>query len=259
MVSFASSRLSRSCPLSPVLGFLSFEIFDFSFFSTSDPKSLPWMLPNRGKSYDVVSFAAQEPDATVLLPSGSESKVVGKISRRVCLVHYPEPGELEKPSRPSLSKLSAGGLHGESFLPQKSGWSMLQEDSMLGKSDTCENITEGSSRRGISELSTLERNERLRSSDMTTEISHGITTPSRSSKERSSVSGTSSLKGHSSKHSKRRQVDSPSPTEEPTRSADQSTRDSGWEGRSSISSFGNSDHSHEEKSKKKKKKMKVEE
>ncbi|XP_058102876.1 mediator-associated protein 2 isoform X3 [Magnolia sinica] len=177
-----------------------------------------------GKSYDVVSFAAQEPDATVLLPSGSESKVVGKISRRVCLVHYPEPGELEKPSRPSLSKLSAG-----------------------------------SSRRGISELSTLERNERLRSSDMTTEISHGITTPSRSSKERSSVSGTSSLKGHSSKHSKRRQVDSPSPTEEPTRSADQSTRDSGWEGRSSISSFGNSDHSHEEKSKKKKKKMKVEE
>ncbi|XP_058102877.1 uncharacterized protein LOC131246602 isoform X4 [Magnolia sinica] len=145
-----------------------------------------------GKSYDVVSFAAQEPDATVLLPSGSESKV-------------------------------------------------------------------GSSRRGISELSTLERNERLRSSDMTTEISHGITTPSRSSKERSSVSGTSSLKGHSSKHSKRRQVDSPSPTEEPTRSADQSTRDSGWEGRSSISSFGNSDHSHEEKSKKKKKKMKVEE
>lgn len=28
-----------------------------------------------GKSYDVVSYAAQEPDATVFLPSSSESKV----------------------------------------------------------------------------------------------------------------------------------------------------------------------------------------
>ncbi|XP_072995946.1 uncharacterized protein [Typha latifolia] len=52
-----------------------------------------------GKSYEVVSFAAQEPDATVFLASGSESKVdipVGKVSRRVCLVRYPEPKELEK-------------------------------------------------------------------------------------------------------------------------------------------------------------------
>lgn len=28
-----------------------------------------------GKSYDLVSFAAQEPDATVLLPTSSEAKV----------------------------------------------------------------------------------------------------------------------------------------------------------------------------------------
>ncbi|KAL6627638.1 hypothetical protein ACP70R_031364 [Stipagrostis hirtigluma subsp. patula] len=64
-----------------------------------------------GKSYDLVSFAAQQPDATVFLPSGSETKAVGKISRRVCLVRYPEPEELEKPSfgtRTPSSKKSAG-------------------------------------------------------------------------------------------------------------------------------------------------------
>ncbi|PSR84601.1 Mediator-associated protein [Actinidia chinensis var. chinensis] len=49
-----------------------------------------------GKSYDVVSFKAQDPNATVFISSASESKIVGKISRRVSLVHYPEPSELEK-------------------------------------------------------------------------------------------------------------------------------------------------------------------
>ncbi|XP_015688191.1 mediator-associated protein 2 [Oryza brachyantha] len=64
-----------------------------------------------GKSYELVSFASQQPDATVFLPSGSEAKAVGKISRRVSLVRYPDPEELEKPSYGSLtpsSKKSAG-------------------------------------------------------------------------------------------------------------------------------------------------------
>lgn len=64
-----------------------------------------------GKSYELVSFAAQQPDATVFLPSGSEARPVAKISRRVCLVRYPEPEELAKPSFGSLtpsSKKSAG-------------------------------------------------------------------------------------------------------------------------------------------------------
>ncbi|KAF3323571.1 mediator-associated protein 2 [Carex littledalei] len=50
-----------------------------------------------GKSYEVVSVGAKEPDATVFLPSESEATVVGKISRRVCLVRYPDPKELAKP------------------------------------------------------------------------------------------------------------------------------------------------------------------
>lgn len=62
-----------------------------------------------GKSYDLVSFAAQEPDATVFLPTSSEAKVVGKISRRVCLRHYPEPDELEKPSFSNLNLSSQRG------------------------------------------------------------------------------------------------------------------------------------------------------
>nr|CAD1836682.1 unnamed protein product [Ananas comosus var. bracteatus] len=64
---------------------------DFSF-------NFSWM-----ESYELISFQAQEPDAAVFLSSGSESKVVGKISRRVCLVHYPEPEELEKPGFGALN------------------------------------------------------------------------------------------------------------------------------------------------------------
>ncbi|KAL5226392.1 hypothetical protein ABZP36_014657 [Zizania latifolia] len=66
---------------------------------------------DEGKFYDVVSFAFQQPDATVFLPSGSEAKAVGKNSRRVSLVRYPDSEELEKPgfgSRTPSSKKSAG-------------------------------------------------------------------------------------------------------------------------------------------------------
>ncbi|XP_010520274.1 PREDICTED: mediator-associated protein 2 [Tarenaya hassleriana] len=47
-----------------------------------------------GKEFDLVSFSSQDVGATVILPSGSESKIVGKISRRVSLVRYPEPSEV---------------------------------------------------------------------------------------------------------------------------------------------------------------------
>ncbi|WMV44456.1 hypothetical protein MTR67_037841 [Solanum verrucosum] len=51
-----------------------------------------------GKSYEVVSCRAQDPDAVVFLPSESEPKIAGKISRRVSLIHYPEPSELKQNS-----------------------------------------------------------------------------------------------------------------------------------------------------------------
>ncbi|GAB4841914.1 hypothetical protein Ancab_011870 [Ancistrocladus abbreviatus] len=49
-----------------------------------------------GKDYKLVSISAQQPEATVFLSSSSGSKMVGQISRRVSIVHHPEPNELEK-------------------------------------------------------------------------------------------------------------------------------------------------------------------
>ncbi|KAL0747064.1 hypothetical protein Bca101_029066 [Brassica carinata] len=47
-----------------------------------------------GKEVEFVSFASQDADATVIIPSQQESTIVGKISRRVSLVRFPKPKEL---------------------------------------------------------------------------------------------------------------------------------------------------------------------
>ncbi|KAJ0238297.1 Mediator-associated protein 2 [Hirschfeldia incana] len=47
-----------------------------------------------GKEVELVSFVSQEGDASVIIPTENESKIVGKISRRVSLVRFPEPEEL---------------------------------------------------------------------------------------------------------------------------------------------------------------------
>ncbi|CAI9787050.1 unnamed protein product [Fraxinus pennsylvanica] len=59
-----------------------------------------------GKSYEVVSYKFQDPDAMVFLSLASESKFAGKISRRVSLVHYPEPSELQKHNSINLKEMS---------------------------------------------------------------------------------------------------------------------------------------------------------
>ncbi|KAK1410010.1 hypothetical protein QVD17_36542 [Tagetes erecta] len=58
-----------------------------------------------GKSYDVVSFAAQEPKATVFLSTAEDSKILGKITRRVSFVHYLEPSEVPKDDTKRLKQL----------------------------------------------------------------------------------------------------------------------------------------------------------
>ncbi|KAJ0841261.1 putative mediator-associated protein 2, plant [Helianthus annuus] len=58
-----------------------------------------------GKSYDVVSFAAQEPKATVFLSSAADSKILGKITRRVSFAHYLEPSEVPKDDTKRLKQL----------------------------------------------------------------------------------------------------------------------------------------------------------
>ncbi|KAF8408517.1 hypothetical protein HHK36_007673 [Tetracentron sinense] len=163
-----------------------------------------------GKTYDVVSFAAQEPDATVFLSSASETKVVGKISRRVSLVHYPEPSELEKPNSNHLNRIY-----------QRS----------IGTSYTNTSHIFSTPTRGIKQ----------RSSHSASGMSHGITTSKNSSRKRSSLSEV----GEPSKHHKQRGVD------EPLVSLDQSTQNSGREGRSDVTSSGSFEHSHKRKSKRK--------
>ncbi|KAI3464541.1 hypothetical protein Pfo_021204 [Paulownia fortunei] len=52
-------------------------------------------------SSEVVSFKSQGPEATVFLSSASEAKI---ISRRVSLIHYPEPSELQRRNNLNLSR-----------------------------------------------------------------------------------------------------------------------------------------------------------
>ncbi|KAJ4720341.1 mediator-associated protein 2 [Melia azedarach] len=61
-----------------------------------------------GKVYDVLGYDSPEPDATVFLTSASEPKSVGKISKRVSLVHYPEPKELEEVNARQSYAISSG-------------------------------------------------------------------------------------------------------------------------------------------------------
>ncbi|KAL5979683.1 hypothetical protein ACLOJK_019594 [Asimina triloba] len=148
---------------------------------------------------------------------------VGKISRRVCLIHYPEPGELEKPGRPGFSRQMSSG----SSLKGRSGVSSVVQ--MQRSSET------------INKMQT--------SSEMRNESSPG-TTPTHSSKKKSSLSDTSSAKQQ--KSSKRNYVGDSQLLDLFTEAADQGTQDSGQQ--SAPASSGYTDHSHEGDSKKKKKK-----
>lgn len=77
-----------------------------------------------GKSFELVSFASKEPDATLFMPFDSESKVVGKTLRRVCLVRCPEPSDFEKPK--SRASYKPGGTTGmPSFLTPSKGTSRV--------------------------------------------------------------------------------------------------------------------------------------
>ncbi|XP_028057581.1 mediator-associated protein 2-like isoform X2 [Camellia sinensis] len=160
-----------------------------------------------GKSYDVVSFNAQVPNATVFLSSASESKIVGKISRRVSLVHYPEPSELQKQNT----------NHQKQMYQRSSGTSL-------------------------------------------TNSSHHFATQTQSTRPRSPKSaGSNAASMHSSKYlSSLSEVGEPSKPsqsrhiEEPTRSMDQSTQDSGH-GHSVVTSSGSLEQSNDRKSRKKKK------
>ncbi|GFZ20997.1 hypothetical protein Acr_29g0001590 [Actinidia rufa] len=196
-----------------------------------------------GKSYDVVSFKAQDPNAAVFISSASESKIeklgaeldgelvellyhlsglqevgatpdcggfvtylegsqVGKISRRVSLIHYPEPSELEKQN-----------INNQRQMYQRSTGTSLTSSS------------------------------RHRAPSRSIWPSSSNAASKHSSKSKSSLSEA----GEASRPPKRSHI------EEPARSmVQQSTQDSG-RGHSTVTSSGSLGHSDDRKSKKKKK------
>ncbi|XVF78577.1 hypothetical protein PTKIN_Ptkin14bG0145500 [Pterospermum kingtungense] len=80
-------------------------------------------IDSTGKTYDLVSGASKEPDATVILSSKSESKIVGKISRRVSLVHFMEPEQYAKLSsdKKLMYQKSSGSLMTNPFVTPSKG------------------------------------------------------------------------------------------------------------------------------------------
>ncbi|XP_027334279.1 mediator-associated protein 2 [Abrus precatorius] len=101
-----------------------------------------------GNVYEFVSFAAQEPDETVFVSSATEPKI-GKISKRVSTVHFPNPKELEK-----LNSTSARHAHRNSsgvtvttssrYFPMQSGGLAASSKGSRQKSSISE-VTEPSS------------------------------------------------------------------------------------------------------------------
>ncbi|KAL1561219.1 hypothetical protein AAHA92_03949 [Salvia divinorum] len=56
-----------------------------------------------GKSYEMFSMKSQGSKETVFSSSGSETKIAGKITRHVSLIHYPDPSEVQKRSSLNFS------------------------------------------------------------------------------------------------------------------------------------------------------------
>nr|XP_027122367.1 mediator-associated protein 2-like [Coffea arabica] len=171
-----------------------------------------------GKSYEVVSFKSQEPEATVFLSSTSESRIAllgekflekypssshnwtGKISRRVSLLHYPEPSELK-----------SGGLAIKQMVQRSAA-------SLTNSAHHYRTPTQSTRTRSLGAVS-------------------GYTSSIRTPRNRSSRSGDAS------KSPLRRDVD------EPGRSIDHSVQDSGKEHRADVSS-GSLEHPKQKKSNK---------
>ncbi|KAI3992094.1 hypothetical protein MKX01_014985 [Papaver californicum] len=172
-----------------------------------------------GLSYEMVSYASQEPDATVFLSCASEAKIAGKISRRVSLVRYPELSELEEKAKEKgkserLAQQSARTLS-TALTPSKSS---------------------GGKRRTLPAVSGMSRGT--------------LGDPSSGSTQRSKLSDSGEP---SSKHHKKRRVNEPTGTISPA------VNFSGGHGSGvTTTSSGSAGSSRSENSKKKKKKAKEE-
>ncbi|KAF3450926.1 hypothetical protein FNV43_RR07015 [Rhamnella rubrinervis] len=191
-----------------------------------------------GRKYDVVSFAAQEPNATVFVSSTSGTKVVGKISRRVSLVHYPQPDEVEKVNTSNWKQLyqnsgtnlttksSRRSTPMRSGTPAQSGWQRHQ--SVSGRATpSSPSSRQKSTLSEVGEPSKPANNKRR------------VPERTRSINQSGQDSGG---RGHSAVTSER------------SRSINQSGQDSGGRGHSAVTSSGSPQRSHQGKEKKNRKK-----
>ncbi|XVF02092.1 hypothetical protein REPUB_Repub04eG0146800 [Reevesia pubescens] len=153
-----------------------------------------------GKEYDLIGSASKDPDATVILSSASESKIVGKISQRVSLVHYLKPEEYEKLSseKKLMYQKSSGALMTNSSSPfvtpmQSKG---RKNSESWGRTVSTHSSRHKSTIPGINELSKPSKrkhdHESTRSMNQSAE-SHGTTPFSGSLEHRNAHESTGSM------------------------------------------------------------------
>ncbi|KAK6241763.1 hypothetical protein QUC31_014576 [Theobroma cacao] len=162
------------------------------------------LIDSAGKAYDFVSSASQEPDATVILSSASESKIVGKISRRVSLVHYMEPEEYEKLSSDKrlMYQKSSGSLTANSSNPFVTPMHIKgrKNSQSWGRTVSTHSSRHKSTISGINELSKPSKRKQDRESTGSlnqSAQSHGTTPFSGSSEHRIALDRTSIFSGRS--------------------------------------------------------------
>ncbi|KAL9680854.1 hypothetical protein QQ045_012634 [Rhodiola kirilowii] len=133
-----------------------------------------------GKEYEVASFKSLDADATVFVSSASESKVVGKISRRVSFVHYPDSVELSMYDPDKVKEERDKELYGRTLRhsSSRSGPSMSRSTYMTTQNGWSKqtNSSHGSRKRSaVSQVDTPSRSSRkiqsLGSADRSTQDS----------------------------------------------------------------------------------------
>ncbi|KAF7836998.1 mediator-associated protein 2 isoform X3 [Senna tora] len=124
-----------------------------------------------GKVYDFISFAAQEPDETVFVSSAEEPKIAGKISRRVSIVHYPDPKELVKVNlnnkrrNPSGTMMTTTSSH---YFPMQSG---KGRSSLSGRAASTQGSRPRSSVSEVAEPSNTPKRRRVSESSQDVSVS----------------------------------------------------------------------------------------
>ncbi|XP_057742893.1 mediator-associated protein 2 [Arachis stenosperma] len=138
---------------------------ELSFNLHSDGK-LASFEDSSEKLYDFVSYPSQEPDEMVFVPSPTEPKIAGKISRRVSIVHYPDPKELEE------RKIIAKHAHQNSSGVTKTTSSRYFSTQISGRAGS----SKGSRKSSVSQVSEPSNAAERTSGKKVSELSHGNST-----------------------------------------------------------------------------------